>query len=142
MEEEPREVTSGFVSKKSLREGKLASYARLGNANPRLHRHKLTNITPRTSPCTQRSCVFAGSTRISALCDTSQGADQRLDTHLSVRSWMAISLVIPISTPSPGAAVPDADCDGDCGASRGGGADCDVAKHSSLAAFCLYSPIR
>ena len=38
-------VTSGFVSKNSLREGKLATSARLGNANPRLCRHKLPIIT-------------------------------------------------------------------------------------------------
>ena len=48
MEEEPREVTSGFVSKKSLREGKLASSARVGNENPGLGMHKLANITLRT----------------------------------------------------------------------------------------------
>ena len=65
MEEEPREVTSGFVSKKSLREGKLASSARLGNANPRLQRHKLSNMTQRTSPYTERSCISAGSARFS-----------------------------------------------------------------------------
>jgi hypothetical protein len=45
VEEEPLLVTSGLVSKNSLRVGKLASPARVGNANPRLWRHKLTIIT-------------------------------------------------------------------------------------------------
>jgi hypothetical protein len=48
VEEEPLVVTSGFVSKNSLRVGKLASSARDGNVNPRLWRHKLTIITGRT----------------------------------------------------------------------------------------------
>ena len=80
MEEEPREVTSGFVSKKSLREGKLASYARLGNVNSRLYLHKLSNMTGRRTPCTQRSCIFALSAIFWPSCDTSQPADQRLGT--------------------------------------------------------------
>ena len=80
MEEEPREVTSGFVSKKSLREGKLASYARLGNVNPRLYGHKLSNMTRRRTSRTQRSCIFALSAIFWPCCDTSQRADQRLGT--------------------------------------------------------------
>ena len=47
-------VTSGFVSKNCVREGKLASSDRRDNTNLRLARHNLSNITKRTRLRTYR----------------------------------------------------------------------------------------
>jgi hypothetical protein len=88
----------------SLREGKLASYARLGNANPRLHLHKLANMTPSTSPYTQRSCICAGSARNSSSCDLSRAADQRISTP--DESVMSIVATVSVDLPDRFANAP------------------------------------
>jgi hypothetical protein len=56
-------------------------------------------MTPRTSPCTQRSCISAGRARNSVWCDTSRAPDQRINKAPSVRTSVPITLVVSVWPP-------------------------------------------